>query len=115
MITVSSAGAVAEESYFLAESSMPAMTESDLEATRHALDQASSRLRNGGVGVRHIGSAYIRSRGRWICLFSARSCADVRRVSEVAQIMFSSIEEVIAVSALTVGVDSADKSYDVDY
>lgn len=84
--------------FFLADSRMPAMTEADLEATRHALDQASGRLRAAGVAVRHLGSAYIRSRGQWLCLFSARGQEDIRRVSDIAQIAFNNIEEVVAVS-----------------
>jgi hypothetical protein len=98
MTMVSPTNSAPEAAYFLAESSMPSMTESDLEATRRALDQASSRLRSDGVTVHHLGSAYVSARGRWVCLFAARSGADVRRVSEIAQIMFRSIEEVVAVA-----------------
>lgn len=79
---------------FLAESRMTGMTEDQSQSLRRALVEAADRASTGEIVVSHLASAYIPSRGRWMCLFLATSSDEVRRVSEIAQIMFVSIQQV---------------------
>ena len=80
---------------FVVERTLPGMSLEHLAAAHRALAESSRRLSSGGDRVRYMRSTFVPARARCLCVFEATSEDLVRRVNEVAQIPFVSIEEAI--------------------
>jgi hypothetical protein len=80
---------------FVVERSLPGMSLEHLAAAHRALAECSRRLSSGDDQVRYLRSTFAPARGRCLCVFEATSGDLVRRVNEVAQVPFVSIDEAI--------------------
>jgi len=80
---------------FLVECRLPGMSLEDVAAARRALAASARRLSSGGDRVRYLRSTFVPARARCLCMFEATSGELVRRVNEVAQVPFVSIEQAI--------------------
>ena len=84
---------------FLVERRLPGMSLEDVAAARRALAASARRLSSGGNRVRYLRSTFVPAHARCLCVFEATSGDLVRRVNEVAQVPFVSIEEAIEFQA----------------
>jgi Protein of unknown function (DUF4242) len=80
---------------FVVERSLPGMSLEHLAAAHRALAECSRRLSSGDDQVRYLRSTFAPARARCLCVFEATSGDLVRRVNEVAQVPFVSIDEAI--------------------
>lgn len=80
---------------FIVERTLPGMSLEHLAAAHRALAEGSRRLSSGDDRVRYLRSTFTPARARCLCVFEATSGDLVRRVNEVAQVPFVSIEEAI--------------------
>lgn len=80
---------------FIVDRRLPGLTLEHVAAARRALAESSRRLSAGGQSVRYVRSTFAPAHGRWLCVFEAASRDLVRRVNEVAQVPFDSIEEAL--------------------
>jgi Nickel responsive protein SCO4226-like len=80
---------------FLVERRLPGMSLEHLAAAHRALAASAHRLSSGGDRVRYLRSTFVPARARCLCVFEATSGELVRRVNEVAQVPFVSIQEAI--------------------
>jgi Protein of unknown function (DUF4242) len=80
---------------FVVERTLPGMSLEHLAAAHRALAESARRLSSGDSHVRYLRSTFAPARARCLCVFEATSEDLVRRVNEVAQVPFVSIEEAI--------------------
>ena len=80
---------------FVVERRLPGMSLEHLAAAHRALAEGSRRLSSGDDRVRYLRSTFAPARARCLCVFEATSRDLVRRVNEVAQVPFVSIDEAI--------------------
>lgn len=80
---------------FVAERTLPGMTEELLAEVHRLLQEAARRVSSTGEVVRHLRCTYLPEEDRCICLFEARDVAAVRRVNEIAQVPFRRITSAI--------------------
>jgi hypothetical protein len=84
---------------FVVERTLPGMSLEHLAAAHRALAESSRRLSSRDDHVRYLRSTFAPARARCLCVFEATSGDLVRRVNEVAQVPFVSIEEAIEFQA----------------
>jgi hypothetical protein len=84
---------------FVVERTLPGMSLEHLAAAHRALAESSRRLSSGDDRVRYLRSTFAPARARCLCVFEATSGDLVRRVNEVAQVPFTSIDEAIEFEA----------------
>jgi Nickel responsive protein SCO4226-like len=80
---------------FVVERTLPGISLEHLAAAHRALAESSRRLSSGDDQVRYLRSTFAPARARCLCVFEATSGDLVRRVNEVAQVPFVSIDEAI--------------------
>ena len=80
---------------FLVERRLPGMSLAHLAAAHRALAASARRLSSGGDRVRYLRSTFVPADARCLCAFEATSGELVRRVNELAQVPFVSIQEAI--------------------
>ena len=80
---------------FIVERRLQGLSPEHLAALHRALAESSRRLSVGEDRVRYLRSMFAPGRALCICVFQATSGDLVRRVNEVAQVPFESIEEVV--------------------
>ena len=76
---------------FVADRTLPGMTEELLAEVQRLLHQATSRVSSTGRMVRYLQCLYFPDEDRCICVFEADDLATVRRVNEIAQVPFRRI------------------------
>ena len=94
---------------FMAERVMPNMTAADLAAIQHTLARAARRTTATDRPVRCVRAVYIPSQSRWVGLFEAADAEIVRAAILLAQLPFSTVEQVIDLPAAVDG--EADGSF----
>jgi hypothetical protein len=80
---------------FIVERRLQGLSSDQLAALHRALAESSRRLSVGEDGVRYLRSMYAPGRALCLCVFLATSGELVRRVNEVAQAPFESIDEAL--------------------
>lgn len=80
---------------FIVERCMPGMSPEHLAAAHRALAESARRLSPAGDRLRYLRSTLVPGRARCLFVFEATSEDLVRRVNEVAQVPFDSIDEAI--------------------
>ena len=86
---------------FVAERTLPGMTEELLAEVHRLLQEAARRVSSTGEVVRHLRCTYLPEEDRCICLFEARDVVAVRRVNDIAQVPFQRITSAIEFRALS--------------
>jgi Protein of unknown function (DUF4242) len=84
---------------FVVDRTLPGMSLEHLAAAHRALAESSRRLSSGDDHVRYLRSTFAPARARCLCVFEATSGDLVRRVNDVAQVPFVSIDEAIEFQA----------------
>jgi len=80
---------------YIAERTLPGITQAQLAAMEHAAIEMSDRFTAQGRSVRYLRSVFVPSESRCISLFEAESPALVRDVNEAAQLPFTRIVEAL--------------------
>jgi len=80
---------------FIVQRTLPGLSLEHLAAAHRAVAESSRRLSVGGDSIHYLRSTFVPARARCLCVFEASSRDLVRRVNEVAQVPFESIEEAI--------------------
>lgn len=80
---------------FVADRTLPRMTEELLAEVQRLLHQAARRVSSSGETVRYLRCIYMPDDDRCICLFEADDPAAVRKVNEIAQVPFRRISSAI--------------------
>ena len=78
---------------FIVERRLQGLSPEHLAALHRALAESSRRLSAGEDSVRYLRSMIAPARALCLCVFQATSGDLVRRVNEVAQVPFESIDE----------------------
>lgn len=89
---------------FVADRTLPRMTEELLAEVQRLLHQAARRVSSTGETVRYRGCIYMPEDDRCICVFEAGNLATVRKVNEIAQVPFRRISPAIEFWAPGVGI-----------
>jgi hypothetical protein len=84
---------------FVVDRTLPGMSLEHLAAAHRALAESCRRVSSGDDLVRYLRSTFAPARARCLCVFEATSGDLVRRVNEVAQVPFTSIDEAIEFEA----------------
>lgn len=93
---------------FVADRTLPGMTEELLAEVQRLLHQAARRVSSRGETVRYLRCIYTPEDDRCICLFEADDLAAVRKVNEIAQVPFRRISP--AIEYRWAGVGQREKS-----
>jgi Protein of unknown function (DUF4242) len=80
---------------FVADRTLPGMTEELLAEVQRLLHQATSRVSSTGRMVRYLQCLHFPDDHRCICVFEADDLETVRRVNEIAQVPFHRISPAI--------------------
>lgn len=80
---------------FIVQRTLPGLNSDHLAAIHRAIAESSRRLSNGDESVRYLRSTFAPARAQCLCVFEATSGDLVRRVNEVAQVPFDSLDEAI--------------------
>jgi hypothetical protein len=80
---------------FMVRRTLPALRPEDMAAVHRALAQSADRLSGGDELVRYLRSTYSPIPALCVCVFEATSMDLVRRVNEVAQVPFDSIDDAL--------------------
>jgi hypothetical protein len=80
---------------FVADRTLPGMTEELLAEVQRLLHQATGRVSSTGRMVRYLQCLYFPDDDRCICVFEADDLEIVRRVNEIAQVPFRRISPAI--------------------
>ena len=80
---------------FVADRTLPGMTEELLAEVQRLLHQATSRVSSTGRMVHYLQCLYFPDDDRCICVFEADDLETVRRVNEIAQVPFRRISPAI--------------------
>ena len=80
---------------FIVQRSLPGLSLEHLAAAHRALAESARRLSVGEDCVRYLRSTFVPARARCLCVFEATNRDLVRRVNEVAQVPFESIDEAV--------------------
>jgi hypothetical protein len=80
---------------FIVERTLPGISLEHLAAAHRAIAESSRRLSSSDDRVRYLRSIFAPGRARCLCVFEATSRDLVKRVNEVAQVPFISIDEAI--------------------
>ena len=80
---------------FVADRTLPRMTEELLAEVQRLLHQAARRVSSTGETVRYLRCIYMPEDDRCICVFEADNLATVRKVNEIAQVPFRRISPAI--------------------
>jgi hypothetical protein len=83
-------------SIFIVERKLNGLNAEQLAALHRALAESSRRLSVGEDSVRYLRSMYAPERALCLCVFQATSGDLVKRVNDVAQVPFESIDEAIS-------------------
>jgi hypothetical protein len=78
---------------FIVERRLQGLSPEHLAALHRALAESARRLSVGEDSVRYLRSTFAPTRSLCLCVFQATSGDLVRRVNEVAQVPFESIDE----------------------
>jgi hypothetical protein len=81
---------------FIVERRLQRLSSEHLAALHRALAESTRRHSAGDDSVRYLRSMYAPGRALCLCVFQATSWDLVRRVNEVAQVPFESIDEAIS-------------------
>jgi hypothetical protein len=84
-----------EVAVFIVERKLRGLRADQLTAVHRALAESSRRLSVGEDSVRYLRSMFAPERALCLCVFLATSRDLVRRVNEVAQVPFESIDEAV--------------------
>lgn len=80
---------------FIVERRLPGLSPEHLATAHRALAESARRLSAGDDRVRYLRSTFAPATARCLCVFEATNGDLVRRVNEVAQVPFESIDEAI--------------------
>jgi hypothetical protein len=80
---------------FMVRRTLPALRPEDMAAVHRALAHSADRLSGGDELVRYLRSTYSPVPALCVCVFEAKSVEWVRRVNEVAQVPFDSIDHAL--------------------
>jgi hypothetical protein len=88
-------------SAFLVFRDLPGVTRDQYAAAQRAAADAARRATAAGCHVTYDGGFFLPATGQAICIFHARSAADVRAVNEIAGVPAADVTEAIDMRTAT--------------